>query len=98
MTKEQELLLRHELINKGFGSEEIELAVNWINKVFNEKTEEKNMVTTKEDDLIVYTKTDLANIIIGQAKMIERLNKELAEVRMKYEEVAFQQEMEDLYK
>lgn len=56
------------------------------------------MVTTKEDDLIVYTKTDLANIIIGQAMMIERLNKELAEVRMKYEDVVFQQEMEDLYK
>lgn len=37
MTKEQELLLRHELINKGFGSEEIEIAVNWINKIFNEK-------------------------------------------------------------
>ena len=44
------------------------------------------MITTKEEDLIVYTKTDLANIIIGQAMMIERLNEELKECRIEIKE------------
>lgn len=39
------------------------------------------MVTTKIEDLINYTKEDLAEIIIGQAKQIEELIEERDELK-----------------